>query len=251
MKVAGVKVPEDLPPPIGAWCWLRATRIRLDARQALEALCQTYWEPLYAHLRRLDHSPPDAEDLTQGFFAHLLSNNGLAGVCPAKGRVRSFLLTALKHFLLNERVRAQAAKRGGRCEMVPVDPDLAERRYALESPAPCTAECLFDRRWAMTMLQHAHARLRREYETTGKAAHFAELSVFLTREGKAEEYEAAARLQTTAGAVPVAVHRLRKSYRDHIRAEVAQTVSTAAELEEEMRYLLEVLVNGEQKGTPE
>jgi RNA polymerase sigma-70 factor (ECF subfamily) len=210
---------------------------------ALETLCLGYWEPLYAYLRRSGHPVHDAEDLTQGFFEHLLSQDWLAGVSPAKGKFRSFLLASLKHYLCNEHDRANAAKRGGGQRAVPLDTSAAETHLIQDSAPARSPESQFDRQWALTVLKRAGDRLRQELETADKAAHFKQLGVFLSREGKGDEYQAiGAVLHLSPGAVAVAVHRLRQRWRDQVRREIADTVGDARELEDERRYLLELLV---------
>jgi RNA polymerase sigma factor (sigma-70 family) len=213
--------------------------------EALEKLCRTYWEPLYDFVRRMGYEVPEAQDATQSFFEHLLSGNRLQHVSPDKGKFRSFLLASLRNFLADQHDRANTAKRGSGQTTVPLDTELAEARLAQDPSPDCTAEHLFDRRWALVIVSQALDRLREEFAKAGKEQHFAELSVFLSREGNAEDYSAAARrLQLTDGAVPVAVHRLRLRYREAIRAGVANTVSSPAEVDGEMRYLLEVLCRG-------
>jgi RNA polymerase sigma factor (sigma-70 family) len=213
--------------------------------EALEKLCRTYWEPLYAFVRRMGHEVPEAQDLTQSFFAHLLTGNRLQQVSPDKGKFRSFLLASLKHFLADQHDRAQTAKRGSGQATVPLDTELAGSHQAQDLGPDCTAEQIFDRRWALVILSQALARLREEFTQAGKEPQFAELSVFLSAEGTAEDYAAVAgRLQMTVGAVPVAVHRLRLRYREAIRAGVANTVANPSEVDGEMRYLLELLCRG-------
>jgi RNA polymerase sigma factor (sigma-70 family) len=209
---------------------------------ALESLCQAYWEPIYAYLRRLGQSPPDAQDVTQGFLVHLLQKDCFRNLRPEAGKFRSFLLAALKNYLSDVRDRAQAIKRGGGQTLLSLDQEAAESHFALEAATAPAPERLFDRRWAATLMNRAFSRLQEEFDTTGKAAQFQKLSVFLGAESTADEYDAvAARLGLTRGAVAVAVHRLRQRYRDLVRTEIAHTVTSPAELEEEMRYLLEVI----------
>ncbi len=209
---------------------------------ALEALCRAYWEPLYAYVRRLGYERSDAEDLTQGFFAHLLCGRGLDTVSPARGKFRSFLLSSLKHFIADERDRAAAAKRGGDQKRLSFDMTRVERHLQQECVFEGSAEHLFDRRWAVTLLNHAFVKLQEELRLEDKAEEFAELSAFLSREGGAADYESAgAKLGLKHGAVAVAVHRLRLRYRELIRVEIAQTVAHPSEVAEEMRYLLELI----------
>jgi RNA polymerase sigma-70 factor (ECF subfamily) len=209
---------------------------------ALETLCRTYWEPLYAYLRSFGHDRDDAQDLTQAFFAHLMARNPFAALSPEKGKFRSFLLKSLQHFLADQRDHNVAAKRGGGQQLLPLETDMAERHHAQESSNAPSPEAAFDRRWAVTLLNRAFTALQQEFLAGDKAVRFVELSVFLAAEGNTDEYTAvASRLQMTSGAVAVAVHRLRARYGECIRAAVAQTVLAPAEVEDEMRYLLEVL----------
>jgi DNA-directed RNA polymerase specialized sigma24 family protein len=209
---------------------------------ALEILCRTYWEPLYAYLRFLGHPVQDAEDLTQAFLLHLLAGKAFATVNPQKGRFRSFLLKSLKNFVADERDRALAARRGGGQQVVSLDAGLAERHCRDALGDAGSAEALFDRRWAMGVINRAFARLQEEFMAEGKSTQMVELGPFLAGDGDHAQYGGAGqRLNMSPGAVAVAVHRLRERYRACIRAEIAQTVTTPAEAEEEMRYLLEVL----------
>jgi DNA-directed RNA polymerase specialized sigma24 family protein len=209
---------------------------------AMETLCRTYWEPLYAYVRHLGRQPQDAQDLVQDFLAHLLTGHRLEGLEPAKGKFRSFLLVSLNHFLADQRDRATAAKRGGGLVLEPLETRTAERHWIQETDRARSPGAAFDRRWAMTLLNQAFCRLQEEYLAAGKAALLGELGVFLATDGNADEYAAASQpLRMTPGAVAVAVHRLRGRYRECIRAEVAQTLSAAENVDDEMRYLLEVL----------
>jgi RNA polymerase sigma-70 factor (ECF subfamily) len=212
-----------------------------SARAALATLCQTYWYPLYAFVRRQGHPPHDAQDLTQEFFARLLARNYLADVAREKGRFRSFLLVALKHFLANEGDRARAAKRGGGQSVISLDDVGAEGRYQLEPVDRLSADRIFDRRWALTLLERVLERLRAEYGALEKTGEFEAMQDCLT--GKSDQSYAviARKLGTSEGAVKVAVHRLRKRYRELLRAEVAETVDGPAEVEEELRELLRAL----------
>lgn len=209
------------------------------ARAALETLCRTYWYPLYAFVRRFGHSPHDAEDLVQSFFAQCLEKDYLRAADREKGRFRSFLLTALKRFLANESERARARKRGGGHQLISLD---AEERYALEPAHQLSADKLFERRWALTLLEKVLNRLQAEQEAAGRLDTFKELQPFLTAAGRGTPYaELAARLGTNEGAIKVAVHRLRRRYRELLEQEIANTVATPAEIDEERRYLLQVL----------
>ena len=209
---------------------------------ALEALCRSYWFPVYACARRKGCSPEDAEDLTQEFLADLISRGDLAGVSPDRGKFRSFLLACLNHFMAKEWRARRALKRGGGQTVLPLNIVLAEERLAGAADASLQPERLFDQRWAYAVMEQALARLRQEMIETGKSALFEELKVFLTEAVEAGGYAPVAeRLQMLPDAVATAVHRLRKRYRELVRATLANTVATPLELEEEMRYLLEVL----------
>jgi RNA polymerase sigma-70 factor (ECF subfamily) len=213
-----------------------------QARDALEQLCRAYWFPLYAWVLRQGCAPPDAQDLTQEFFARLLEGKWLAQADPQRGRFRSFLLTALKHFLANEWNKARALKRGGGCTLAPFDADRAEERYAQQADSTLP-ENLFDRQWALTLLETVVARLEEEYRREGKVEWFTILKDSLTRDRQSVAYaELARQLNTSEGAVRVAVHRLRQRYRKLLRAEVAHTVASPAEVEAEMHYLFQVLM---------
>ena len=212
------------------------------AQAALAKLCQTYWYPLYAFVRRQGHSPPDSQDLTQEFFARLLAKNYLAGVAPEKGNFRSFLLASLKHFLANEWDRAHAAKRGAGQTMISLDDTEAEERYRLEPVDNMTADKLFDRRWVMTLLEQVMARLRFEYAQNGNANLYEKLKDCLGGSRASAPYaQLAAELRMSEGAVKVAVHRLRARYRELLREEIAQTVTTQGEVDEEIRHLFSLL----------
>ena len=212
------------------------------AHDALGKLCTAYWYPLYTFVRRSGKSPHDAQDLTQEFFARLLEKNWLDDVDRSRGRFRSWLLAAMKHFLFNEWDRSRAQKRGGGATPIPLDAVSAESRYAHEpaDTATATAEVLFDRRWTLTLLDRVLARLRAEFSTAGKAALFDALKPSLTGE-KSPYADLAAQLGMSEGAVKTAVHRLRTRYRDLIRTEIAETVETPAEVDDELRHLLAAL----------
>jgi len=212
------------------------------ARDALAKLCQTYWYPLYAYVRRRGHSPEDAQDLTQEFFARLLEKNWVGDADQTKGRFRSFLLSALNHFLADEWDKARAQKRGGGLPLVPLQFDTAETRYGVEPADNVTPERSFELRWALTLLEEVLNRLRGEYEQEGKAALFAALNPCLVGERTSQPYaELAKKLGTTEGAVKAAVHRLRQRYRALLRDEIAQTVAGPDEVDEELRHLFAVL----------
>jgi len=206
--------------------------------EALEALCRTYWFPLYAFVRRQGRRPHDAQDLTQGFFARLLEKGYLNSAAQEKGRFRTFLLVALKRFLANEWDRQQAQKRGGTSLIVPIDPELAESRFVAGSAHELQPDLLFDRQWALTLLERTMTRLREEYVSTGRAKLFELLRSCVAKDESALPYaEIAIRLNLTEAAVKMAVQRLRARYREILRAEIAETVASEDEVEEEIRHL--------------
>lgn len=212
------------------------------AQAALETLCKNYWYPLYAYVRRQGHNPHNAQDLTQAFFARLLEKNYLADVQRERGRFRSFLLASLKHFLANEWDRERALKRGGGRKLVALDDDSAESRYKLEPRDDFSADKIFERRWALTLLEKVLSSLRAEFEAVGKLETFELLKQYLSSGRTSVSYaHAAEKLGMNEGAVKVAVHRLRKRYRELLRAEIAQTVATASEIDAEIKYLFAAL----------
>lgn len=211
---------------------------------ALETLCRTYWYPLYAFVRRQGQSPPDAQDLTQEFFARLLEKHYLLAAAREKGRFRTFLIVALKRFMANEWDRARALKRGGGQAQVSLDTSLAETRYQMEPPAVAGADQVYERRWALTLLDQAMARLRQEYAGRGNTGEFEQLKSVLTADrGEISYSTIAANLGVSEGAARVAVHRLRKRFREVFREEIAQTVSTPDEIEDEVRHLVAALAS--------
>jgi RNA polymerase sigma-70 factor (ECF subfamily) len=213
-----------------------------EARAALAELCEAYWYPLYAFIRRQGHSMEDARDLTQEFFARLLEKDYLGAVDREKGKFRSFLLACCKHFLANEHDRANALKRGGGVAIRLLDCQTAESRYSEEPAHDMTAEKLFERRWALTLLQNVFARLRQEHEQAGKLKLFEQLKPFLAGEGPAARYaEVAMSLRLSSGAVKVAVHRLRRRYRELVHEEIARTVDDPALVDVEIRDLFAAL----------
>jgi DNA-directed RNA polymerase specialized sigma24 family protein len=215
------------------------------ASEALAGLCQTYWYPLYAYARRRGCPPHDAQDLTQEFFARLLAGNWLAKADRQRGRFRSFLLSAMKHFMANEWNKAQAQKRGGGKPVFSLDDAMAEHRYRLEPAERATPESLFERGWAVTLLEGVLARLEEEYARSGKQAWMEAMRPALTTDREAIDYAGMAHtLGITETACRVAVHRLRQRYRQLIRAEVAGTVASPEEVEAEMRHLFKVLTHG-------
>jgi RNA polymerase sigma factor (sigma-70 family) len=217
-----------------------------EARGALAELCQAYWYPLYAFIRRRGHDAESARDLTQEFFARLIEADFLAGVDRTRGRFRSFLLAACTHFLANRRDFERARKRGGDRRIVAIDAADAEGRYDLEPSHRLTPEALFARRWAMTVLSQALDRLRAEHRDAGseQLARFEALRATLTGDGHRVPYaELAAQLGLTEGAVQVAVHRLRSRYRALLRELIAATVDDPAEIDDEVRDLFRALAS--------
>ena len=209
---------------------------------ALATLCRIYWYPLYAYVRRRGRSPHDAQDLTQGFFERLLEKDYLRSVAPENGRFRAFLVVAMKHFLANERDKERTLKRGGGAMHLPLDSGLAESRYLEEAEDPMPADQIFERRWALTLLDRAMARLRSDYEKSGRIEEFHCLKTFLTSaRGEVAYPEIAARLGLNEGAARVALHRLRKRFRRLFRDEIAETVSDPAEVDDEVRHVVSVL----------
>ena len=214
----------------------------IRARAALENLCQTYWYPLYAYVRRRGHSPEDAQDLTQAFYARLLERNWVGDADQQKGRFRSFLLSALNHFLSDEWDRARAQKRGGGVPQVPLQFDMAETRYGHEPVDSVTPEQNYERRWALTLLDTVLSRLRSEYEQDSRGELFIALHPCLVGDRTAQPYaELAAKLGVNEGTVKSAVHRLRQRYRQLLRDEIAQTVAKSGEVDDELRHLFVVL----------
>ena len=229
------------------WSVVLAAAGQIDstrARDALERLCRNYWLPIYAFVRRQGHNPHDAQDLTQEFFARLLEKNYLAAADRDKGRFRSFLLASVKHFLANEWAKARAQKRGGRHTLISIDAALAESSFGSEPADLLTAEKIVERRWALALLEQVLRRLREEYTRDGKEKQFEQLKATLTEASRSLPYaEIAARLATSEGAVKVAVPRLRQRYRELLRAEIADTVAHAGEIDDEIRNLFAALAN--------
>jgi RNA polymerase sigma-70 factor (ECF subfamily) len=210
--------------------------------EALETLCRSYWYPLYVFVRRQGYDDAAAKDLTQSFFAKLLGKNYLAGVQPEKGKFRTFLLVAIKHFVSDEWDKARALKRGGGKTLVSLDETSGEDRYREEPVDIMDAEKLFERRWVLTLLERAKERLKEEYTTAGKTELFEQLHLFEAGDQSSPTYaEVASTAQLSEGGLRSAVHRMRLRHRELVREEVAQTVSSPEEVDEEIRYLLRVI----------
>jgi RNA polymerase sigma-70 factor (ECF subfamily) len=198
-----------------------------------------YWHPVYAFIRRKGYAPDQSQDLTQGFFALLLEKNYPVDVDQRKGRFRSFILTAVRHFPANEWDRAQAHKQGG--DQVPVSINLveAERWYVLSVVEEATPQTLFERRWALSILEQVLARLRAEFAAAGNADQFESLSMFLNRDSDEVGYEElAAQMGVSAGSLRMSVHRMRRKYQRILREEITETVSTPGEVDDEIRFLV-------------
>jgi hypothetical protein len=209
----------------------------LGSRKALESLCQHYWYPIYAFLRRWGYDRQQARDLTQGFFAYLLEQSLLQKADPHKGRFRSFMLGSLKMFVSNQETKEQALKRGGGARMVSIDEQTAEGRYAYEPATDLTPERLFDRRWALELLSEAMRRLEAEYQRGGLSDLFLILQPYLVGEQCGGFADLASRLNKSEGAARVMVCRLRNRFRKVIRDTIAATVSDPAQIETELKEL--------------
>ena len=241
---------EDRPEPLFVtthWSVVLAAG-RGDTTHAFDALarlCKTYWYPLYAYARRCGCPPHDAEDMTQEFFARLLAGNWVAQADQQRGRFRSFLLSAMKHFMANEWNKSQTQKRGGGKCMLPLNEDSAEQRYQLERAAKATPESRFEQEWAVALLESALSRLEEEYSRAKKQGWMEAMRPALTTDRGALDYaDLAHKLGVTETAARMAVHRLRRRYRQLIRAEVASTVASPEEVDGEMCHLFEVLTAG-------
>jgi RNA polymerase sigma-70 factor (ECF subfamily) len=212
------------------------------ARAALATLCETYWYPLYAYVRRRGTSADDARDLTQGFLTSLLERRDFERVRQERGRFRAFLLASLQHFLANDAARERAQKRGGGVTVLPLTPDEAEGRYRIEPQESTTPETLYERRWALTVIDRVLAELRGEWEADRREAEFDELKSCLLGLNPPGGYAAiAARLGTTEGAVKTAVHRLRRRFQVGLRTHIAETVSDPDDVDDEIRFLVRAL----------
>ena len=230
--------------PSTHWSIVLATRDSQDtwAMTALETLCRAYWYPLYAFIRRQGHSPDDTQDLTQGFFEHLFENQTLDRVKRERGRFRSFLLASLKYYLADQRAHARRQKRGGGEHPISLEAMSGEERYGLEPKDSRTPDQLFERRWALALLDRVLARLREEYAGPDRAALFEALQPFLAAKQGGETYAAvAARLGRSEEAIKKTVQRMRRRYQGLFRDEIAQTVSTPEEIEDELRHLCDVM----------
>jgi RNA polymerase sigma-70 factor (ECF subfamily) len=215
---------------------------RKEARSALVFLCEHYWYPLYAYLRRSGYPTDQAQDLTQEFFLRVLEGRYLDRADPEKGRFRSFILTSLKFFAADERDRRHARKRGGGV-LAPLELSSGEERYQREPAHDETPERIFERRWALSMLDRVVERLRNEFVHHGRPEHFEQLKMFLLAQADTPYAALAREMNTSEGALKVAIHRLRKRYRELFRQEIADTVADPVEVESELRYLAAVLTS--------
>jgi RNA polymerase sigma factor (sigma-70 family) len=212
------------------------------AQEALEKLCRTYWRPIYGFVRRQGVGLDEAEDITQGFFAQLLERRSLDAVRKEKGRLRSYLLGAVKYFLADEQRRAMAIKRGSGLRPIPLEDLRANERIEMEPADPATAETIYERRWALTVLEHVLSRLKDEYRAAGNAALFDSLKQLLPDEpGSPSQAEIAAQLGMTENALRQAFYRFRQRYQSLLREEIAHTVATPGDIEDELRHLIAVL----------
>jgi RNA polymerase sigma-70 factor (ECF subfamily) len=212
------------------------------AQEALERLCRTYWRPIYGFVRRQGVGPEEAEDLTQGFFALLLERKDLSSVRKEKGRLRSYLLASVKNFLVDERRRAMAIKRGKGDRPIPLEELSGDERSEMEPADPVTAEMIYERRWASTVLERALSRLQDEYAGTRNAALFDSLTQLLPDEpGAPSRADIAAQLGMTENALTQAFHRFRRRYQSLLREEIAHTVATPGDIEDELRHLIAVV----------
>lgn len=212
------------------------------ARAALAKLCEMYWYPLYAYARRRGADPDDARDLTQGFFTSLLERRDLESLRQERGSFRAFLLASLKHFLANDTARRLTQKRGGGTVVFSLAVDDAEGRYCFEPAEPATPESLYERRWALTIIERVLAHLRQEWEVSGRGAEFDELKACLLGETPDGGYASVAeKLNTTEGAVRTAIHRLRRKFQARLRHDIAETVADPTGVEDELKYLVRAL----------
>jgi len=247
-EMSDANIPENLDSEHGQSPQFKQTRWSLvrraagfdspESREALEVLCRMYCFPIYAFIRRHGHSRPDAQDLTQEFFSRLLVSNSISRADPKLGKFRSFLLGALKHFLSDVQRKADSWKRGGGVEIISLDEAQTEEQYQAELVDDRAPDKLFADRWAVVLLESAMARLQQEFRAAGKERQFEVLKLFLSSEGGEDGYEQAARaLNSSAKSVAVAVYRLRRRFRHVLRSEIADTVGTPDEVDEEYRSL--------------
>jgi len=212
-----------------------------QARAALSELCEIYWYPIYAYVRRRGYAPPDAQDLTQAFFTRLIEKHDFTNASPERGRFRSYLVASMMHFIANDRAWRRRLKRGGGVVHLGLELETAEHRYTLEPRDEITPEDLFVRRWALTVLDRTMAALRNSYSSRSKGDLFDRLQPLLTGEADASHETLGHELGMNEGAVKVAMHRLRRRFGTMLREEIARTVSSEEEIDEEIRLLLEAI----------
>lgn len=228
--------------PRTSWTLLvAADGIQAESRQALDSLCKTYWYPLYAYIRRRGMDSEEARDLTQDFFVHLLNGKLFEKANPVKGRFRSFLMQSLRNFLADAADRRNSLKRGSGLAPLPFEISDGEARYEREAKHDETPERIFERRWARALLDHVMQTLREDFIKHGRLDHFNALRSHLAGTGDAPYAELARKLDISESALKSGIHRLRKRYRDLLRAEVAATVDDPTEVDAELRYLLSVI----------
>ena len=244
------KLTESKQPGFQTTCWSdvrRAASLDHDARSALERLCRQYWYPLYAYLRRSGHDPSTAQDHVQSFFADLLSRESLKAADPDRGRFRTFMLTACRNHVANRHRAESTQRRGGHLQQVSIESAAGEQRYDNEPVDQWTPEALFDRRWALAVIDAAMERLRQEYEAKGRSDRFAALQPLIAPSGIPPTHaEIARRLDCTPNSVKVAAHRLRMQFGEALREEVAMTVDATSEtddktVDQELQFLLAAL----------
>jgi RNA polymerase sigma-70 factor (ECF subfamily) len=236
------EAPRLFPPTRWSVVLAATRRHSPESASAMEAICRAYWYPLYAYVRRCGQPPHDAQDLTQEFFARLLEHHWLDTADPGKGRLRTFLITALKHFMHKEWRRASAQKRGGGRTPVELDTACAESQYAEDPAAGLAPDAAYDRQWALTLLDLTVKRLAGEFADAGRAGDFEVLKgCLLAAHGNIDYADVATRLKLQPGAARVAVHRLRKRFREIYREEITQTLAEGTDLEEELRHLAAAL----------
>lgn len=212
------------------------------ARAALGTLCEIYWYPLYAYLRRRGIDPEDARDLTQGFLTSLVERSDFANLSHERGRFRAFLLASLKHYLANDTARRRTQKRGGHATLLPLEFETAEGRYRVEPAETATPETLYERQWALVAIERVLTQLRQDWESAGRVDEFDALKACLLGQAPPDGYAGVAqRLGSTEGAVKVAVHRLRRRFQDRLKQHIAATVSDPGDVDDEIRYLVRAL----------
>jgi RNA polymerase sigma-70 factor (ECF subfamily) len=235
LEMAGAFMTTDWSVVLSAQC------VSPEATKALEKICLNYWRPLYAFVRREGYAREEAQDLTQAFFARFLERRDLDAVRREKGRLRSYFLASLKNFLANERDRAMTIKRGEGRRLIPLDELTTHAGADLETANHLSADRIFERRWALTVLEQVFARLEEEYGATGKTQLFERFKNLLTDEDRQSQSRIAREFEMNENAVKQAFHRFRQRYREILREEIAHTVAAPGDVEDELRYLIAVL----------